>query len=60
MSSSVELVSASLCERCAQLYVVGDGPHTWPGSPPELSRATPGSLDFTELIRDAVLGGACA
>ena len=52
----VAMIEAADCAKCAVLYAVDDGPHTWPGSFEGINGSTPGSFELTNLLGEIFAG----
>ncbi len=51
----VEFVAGQGCGSCTELFVVADGPHTWPGTKIGNGGSTPGTFDLNRRIVADVL-----
>ena len=60
-SATVQVTTATGCSSCAALYLVADGPHTWPGSFAGENGAPPGTFPLTAIIGQVLRGtvGRC-
>ena len=52
----VEAITAGGCATCAELLVVSDGAHTWPGSFEGINGAIPGSFELSSLLAEISSG----
>lgn len=54
LSATVDTVAGVGCDACTELFVVADGPHTWPGTRVGNAGSTPGTFDLNRrIIADA-------